>query len=917
VVTPELLDARRTAVRQAPDLRRLATHLVERARPLLARAPIVPAAKSLLSQDGGRCPADGATLTFDPWSPDVHRCPRCGAAVRGERHDRWWARYQHQWNAERAAHLATVAAFGDLPQAADAARDLLGTYGERYFSYPNRDNVLGPARLTFSTYLESIWISNYLAAAVLLRAAGLLDQATERRVTQLADEAANLIGEFDERYSNRQTWNNAALAAIGTWFGDGELMHHAVEGTTGLVVHLVEGFRPDGMWYEGENYHLFALRGLLTGLVWARVAGVDVTTVAALEQRLAAALLAPTRTALPDLSFPARKDSRFGVSLAQPMYLDTWEVGLGLLGDRASSAAARAELGRWLGRLYATPAPEPELIDCYLHDAEGGAAPGGGARRREALSWLALLTMPPDSAPNEGEWRPQSMLLDDQGLAVLRTGERYASVECGPYAGGHAHADRLHLTLHDGTVHWLPDPGTGSYVGRDLFWYRGTLAHNAPRLDGRDQLRESAQCVAFDEQGGWSWAVGTFGPVTRSLISGPSYLLDLVELSDAEDHTMDLPWHFAGECSMLTPGTWGTAELDSEFASDGRAFVSEESAGPLTVRAEATGARLTAWFLGGGQLLDAAVPGAPGATSTRMLVRRARGRNARLLTVLVPGDDAAVQGVRWSGDVIEVETATGTERHRASGATWAVETPAGTVRLAGTRPVRTPFTPFLVLEPHDPVQAPALAIAEPPPVDGSLTGFDLSEPFTLELEDQYRRSEEPFPGPDELSARAWANWTDEALFLAVEVVKRDPWFRPSDAPPLRLDNEPDDVHSDGLQVFLREREGRGVAGFLIVPEPGGALRVRLAGTVEGEAPRLSGAWREIEVGYRVTLRLEWPEWLRPHPGGRIGFDLHVNEMYPERERRAGQLAWSGGNGWVYLRGDRQDPDRLGRLELVG
>jgi len=917
VVTPELLDARRAAVRHAPDLRRLMTHLEEGARPLLARQPVVPAVKSLLSQDGGRCPADGATLTFDPWSPDVHRCPRCGAEVRGERHDRWWARYQHQWNAERAAHLAAVAALGDLPEAAAGARALLATYGERYFSFPNRDNVLGPARLTFSTYLESIWISNYLAAAVLLRAAGLLDEPTERQVNQLADEAANLIGEFDERYSNRQTWNNAALAAIGAWFADADLMRHAVEGPTGLVVHLVEGFRPDGMWYEGENYHLFALRGLLTGLAWARVAGVDVTTADALEQRLAAALLAPSRTALPDLSFPARKDSRFGVSLAQPMYLDTWEVGLGLLGERDSSAAARAELGAWLGRLHAVPAPAPELIDCYLHDAERPTAPEVGPRGRGSLSWWALLAMPPDAAAADGEWRPQSILLEDQGLAVLRTGGRYASLECGPYAGGHAHADRLHLTLHDGAVHWLPDPGTGSYLGRDLFWYRGTLAHNAPRLDGRDQPRESAQCLAFDERDGWSWTVGTFGPVTRSLVSGPSYLLDLVELSDAEDHTMDVPWHFAGGCSVLAQGRWRTAELDSEFASDAREFVPAEAEGPLTVRAERAGGRLTAWFLGGGQLLDAAVPGTPGAADTRMVAWRVRARNARLLTVLVPGDGDVVRAVRWSGDVIEVETAAGTERHRASGTAWAIETPAGNVGLAGSRPARTPFTPFLVLEPHDPVHAPALAIAEPPPVDGSLAGFDLSEPLTLDLEDQYRRSEEPFPGPDELSARAWANWTDEALFLAVEVTKRDLWFRAPDAPPLRLDNEPDDVHSDGVQIFLREREGRGIAGFLIVPEPGGGLRIRPAGAVEGEVPRLSGAWRETEAGYRVTLRLEWPEWLRPHPGGRLGFDLHVNEMYAERERRAGQLAWSGGNGWVYLRGDRQDPDRLGRLELVG
>jgi len=63
--------------------------------------------------------------------------------------------------------------------------------------------------------------------------------------------------------------------------------------------------------------------------------------------------------------------------------------------------------------------------------------------------------------------------------------------------------------------------------------------------------------------------------------------------------------------------------------------------------------------------------------------------------------------------------------------------------------------------------------------------------------------------------------------------------------------------------------------------------------------------------------MTWPEWQRAHVGGRVRFDLLVNEMPHRRPRRAGQLVRSGGNGWVWLRGDRQDVDRMGVLELVG
>ena len=114
-------------------------------------------------------------------------------------------------------------------------------------------------------------------------------------------------------------WHNAALAAAAAWFEDEDLARRALEGPRGLAGALADGFGTDGMWYEGENYHLFALQGLLIGAGWARLAGVDLFEEAEGARRLALALSAPIHSALPDGTFPARKDARFGVSLAQPM----------------------------------------------------------------------------------------------------------------------------------------------------------------------------------------------------------------------------------------------------------------------------------------------------------------------------------------------------------------------------------------------------------------------------------------------------------------------------------------------------------------------------------------------------------------------------------------------------------------------
>ena len=208
--------------------------------------------------------------------------------------------------------------------------------------------------------------------------------------------------------------------------------------------------------------------------------------------------------------------------------------------------------------------------------------------------------------------------------------------------------------------------------------------------------------------------------------------------------------------------------------------------------------------------------------------------------------------------------------------------------------------------------ASAPRLADPPALDGTLDGFDLGEPMLLEGEHQYRRSEEPYD-PERFRAEAWANWDGEALYLGIAVSKPELIFRDPGAAPLELDNEPEDIHSDGVQVYLRP--GADTQGIIAVPLADGTVTIRGV-TEESRELDATGRWSPIEDGYLLTLRLVHPELALRAPGTRIGFELVVNEMQPGRLRRAGQLAWSGGGGWVYLRGDRIHHSELGLLELA-
>ena len=95
--------------------------------------------------DGGDIPDDGAPLELElPGALLKHRCsagtrrPRSTSLARRARAGPVLAQ-RHQGAAEQAA---------------------VSEYADWYFNFRAANNVLGPSRLFFSTYLESIWLDD-------------------------------------------------------------------------------------------------------------------------------------------------------------------------------------------------------------------------------------------------------------------------------------------------------------------------------------------------------------------------------------------------------------------------------------------------------------------------------------------------------------------------------------------------------------------------------------------------------------------------------------------------------------------------------------------------------------------------------------------------------------------------------------
>jgi len=837
----------------------LCDSLMRELEPLLGASLYIPEEKALLSRAGGRCEADGSQLEFDPWSPHEHVCPMCGRTYSGESYHRAWITWYQLWLAERALQAALFHVLRGEPRHAELSRRILTSLATRYLSYPNRDNVLGPTRLFFSTYLESIWLLQICLAADCLRASG--DAATFVTVRdRIVAPSSALIAEFDEGMSNRQVWNNAALLASATLTGDSALAARAVGGASGLLRHLEHGLLGDSSWYEGENYHLFALRGLWYGVTMLEASAESLPT--HLRERFDRAFAIPFVTALPDFTFPSRKDSQYAVSLRQWRIAEMAELGFARRPDPIVGAA--------LARLYDPAEPRCDTgRSRSAADVERNGPPSG--LRRSDLGWRSLLHARPE-LPALLPASPRSALLESQGYAVFRREDDvYVGFEFGQSGGGHGHPDRLNVTLYQGDVRWLDDLGTGSYVDPSLHWYRSTLAHNAPLVNDRSQPLRDGTLVAYDEREALGWIVGELtlpeddAVLERTVVVAPDYFIEELTWTAKRPIRVDVPWHLDGEI------------VDA----------------PVAVEARRDGhhARLIV-LTSGARLSRASGPGQPPSTQRSFVVLRADGREGRVRTLMTWS--AAVRASVSNDGAITVELENGERHvHHRDDKGWHVELNAGGARssvdLGG-------FRPRVEASREPPMQSEArrrrVTRARP-------AVFDLGE-------SHYRRSEPSWEAAGRPTARITLAAEDASLHIVAEVRAGDPHFSTAAENP--LDNEHPDTLGAGVQLYVRTAAGR--RAWSLVPEPWSErVRVRrISADADGADPVAS--WRQTTDGYEITIDV-------PRSDRAVDLDLIINETTADRSRRRGQLVLSGAKGeWVYLRGDRHDWDHLIPFEIA-
>lgn len=505
---------------------------------LLRHGISIPREKGYVFYD--TCPRDNTTLTVDYFNPRDHVCPACGNNYTDEPYYRAWVTRYQSYLSQRMVDAGIVYQVSGDATYAEAIRQVLLDYAHHYEEYPNEDCILGPTRLFQSTYIESLWLASLTAAADMARDVISTDEWRFLRDNLFLPGAA-IVEDYDEGDNNRQAMNNAALANVGVLCDDQRLVDYALHGPHGWLHHLGHSVLEDGQWYEGNNYHWATLPAMCNVADALARNGVDLYSIDVNGRRFKQMFDAPLKDLYPDLTFPARKDSRFASHMGQRWYAGMYELAFRHWPDRAFS--------RFLREVYGRPPAEGALIA----NAAGliDIAPSRPSRR-DLLDFRGFLNAVPDLGAEAGVPVTTSLNMTGAGLGILRQdgGRTYASLDYGHYGGGHGHPDRMQLNFYARGKRWLTDWGTGNYFFDHLRWYRSSISHNTVVVDGishrqvngryrRFAVAPSAQMIAAEVE---EVAPGVRFQRTVVLLS-PDLLLDLFTVDADREHQLDWALH--------------------------------------------------------------------------------------------------------------------------------------------------------------------------------------------------------------------------------------------------------------------------------------------------------------------------------------------------------------------------------------
>lgn len=450
-------------------------------------------------------------------APTRHQCPRCGKIYSGLPYDARLYCSQHSELGAAAAHLGLASLLFDDQRYARKALDILLGYADRYDAYPLLDirggQAPSAAKVFDQTLNEAIWLIDIAWAYDLVLGAGVGSADEHSKVEEkLLRPSIQTVRRYRAGKSNWQTWHNAGLLAAALVLKDEKLVDEVLnDPSNGVYFQMANSIMPDGAWFEGSwSYHSYSVSALLKTAEAARRSGIDLYT-----PELKKALLVPLKCIMPNGKLPALNDG------------------------------AESTPGGWHYEVAAARYDEPLFEGVVARSKRGGL---------EAL----LIGI---EEPRRHTSALKSEIFEASGLAILRRGDQFVSLDFGPHGGGHGHLDKLSVNYFTLGRTFAPDPGRGWPYNLPIHreWYKMTLSHNTVVVDETPQKESQGTLESHDFSGDYhivtARAEDCYDGVLmkRTVALSSTWLLDVFDVESDQEHIYDWVWHGRGDFSSALP----------------------------------------------------------------------------------------------------------------------------------------------------------------------------------------------------------------------------------------------------------------------------------------------------------------------------------------------------------------------------
>lgn len=478
------------------------------------------------------CPACMETLKT--LSATEHQCPKCSKIHSGLPYDARTYGGRHDELASAARDLGLATLFFDNKAYARRALRILLAYADAYDGLPLLDvrggQAASGAKVHDQTLNEAIWLIDIAWAYDLVLGAGVGSPTERAKVEGLLRKSAATVERYNPLKSNWQTWHNAGLISVALCLQDEALLDKVLNGDGGFYYQMEHSVLSDGAWYEGSwSYHSYTLSAMVRIAEAAWHSGIDLYK----APELKAMFEAPFKCLMPNGRAPATNDG-----MEQGPSSMHCEIAAGRYGDPIFQDFV-AKLTKRTGY---------EALFVGMENPK---------RHANALS---------------------SDVMDASGLAFLRVGEQFVSLDFGPHGGGHGHRDKLAVNYFTFGRTVAPDPGRGWPYNLPIHrqWYKMTLSHNTVVVDEAPQAECEGNLESSDFSGDYHTATASVDTayegvaLRRTVALGDTWLFDIYEAASDAEHTYDWVWHGRGEFATAL----ANKPVELQFSDPGYSYLS-------------------------------------------------------------------------------------------------------------------------------------------------------------------------------------------------------------------------------------------------------------------------------------------------------------------------------------------------------